>query len=124
MLPTIKKQHQHLLPIPKTPSTTTPSLQSIKLKRTLLHLRKHGQLWVVLLLGVLLMAGETTGLPMSSEYGGYQTSTPPPYCTTQSTYATSTYYTDAFKYFSSSYYKTEAPVYYTKATEYYTTTKC
>jgi hypothetical protein len=95
----------------------------------------------VLLLGVVsLMAGETTGVPMSSEFGGYQTATPPPYCTTQSTYATSTYYTeapknyttessasayytDAFKYFSSSYYKTEAPVYYTKATKYYTTTK-
>jgi hypothetical protein len=33
------------------------------------------------------------------------------------------YYTDALKYYSSSYYNTEAPVYYTKATEYYTTTK-
>ncbi|EFX71527.1 hypothetical protein DAPPUDRAFT_255722 [Daphnia pulex] len=76
------------------------------------------------------MAEETTGVPMSSEYCGYQTATPPPYYTTKSTYAASTYYTEAPKNYTTElsapayyYYKTEAPVYYAKATEYYTTTK-
>ncbi|EFX71572.1 hypothetical protein DAPPUDRAFT_255601 [Daphnia pulex] len=89
------------------------------------------QLWVVLLLGVVsLMAGATTGVPMSSEYCGYQTATPPPYYTTKSTYAISTYYTESPKYYTELsapayyYYQTEVPVYYTKATEYYMTTKC
>jgi hypothetical protein len=82
------------------------------------------QLWIVLLLGVgSLMAGATTGVPMSFGYGGYRTATPPPYYTTKSTYVTSTNYTEALKYYYSSYYQTEATVYYTKATEYYTTTK-
>jgi hypothetical protein len=66
---------------------------------------------VVLLLGVVsLMAGSTTGAPMSLWYGGYQTTTPPPYFTT-TTYAKTSYCT------------TEAPKYYTtKALEYNTTT--
>jgi hypothetical protein len=34
---------------------------------------------VLLLCVVSLMAGSTTGVPMSSWYGGYQTETPPPY---------------------------------------------
>ncbi|EFX83293.1 hypothetical protein DAPPUDRAFT_240021 [Daphnia pulex] len=38
---------------------------------------------VVLLSGVVsLMAGSNTGVPMSSEYGGYQITTPSPYYTT------------------------------------------
>jgi hypothetical protein len=47
---------------------------------------------VVLLLVVLsLMAGLTTGVPMSTGYGGYQTATPASYYTT--TYAATGYYT-------------------------------
>ena len=70
---------------------------------------------------------------MSSEYGGYQIATPPPYYTTKSTYATSTYYAKALKFYTtkaqelrnrfrcpnlhhrgSKYYTTKyaAPVYY------------
>ncbi len=93
---------------------------------------------LVLLLGVSLMAGSTTGVPMSPCYGANQTVTPPPsyttYATTSSctevfkyyttkapefyttTYAAPRHYTDALKYYS-------APIYYTaKATEYYMTT--
>jgi hypothetical protein len=89
-----------------------------------------------MLLGLVsLMAGPTTGVPMSPGYGGYQTATPPPYypratnATTSSctkvfkcyttkapefyttTYAAPSHSTDALKYYS-------APSYYTtKATE-------
>jgi hypothetical protein len=43
---------------------------------------------VVLLLGVVsLMAGSTTGVLMSPWYGGYQTTTPPPYSYAATTYA-------------------------------------
>jgi hypothetical protein len=59
---------------------------------------------VVLLLCVeSLMAGSTTGVPMSSWYGGYQTTTPPPYYP-KATYATTSYCTEVFKY-----YTTKAP---------------
>ena len=63
---------------------------------------------VVLLLGVVsLMAGSTTGVPMSTWYGANQTATPPPYYIT---YATTNSCTEAFKYYT------------TKAPEFYTTT--
>jgi hypothetical protein len=78
---------------------------------------------VLILVVVSLMAGSTTGVPMSPGYGGYQTATPPPYCTT--TYATAGYYTEDPKYpkyYSAPSYYTEAPIYYTtEAPEYYTT---
>jgi hypothetical protein len=47
---------------------------------------------VLLLVIVSSMAGSIKGVPMSLGYGGYQTATPPPYCTT--TYATTSYYTE------------------------------
>ncbi|EFX67850.1 hypothetical protein DAPPUDRAFT_260982 [Daphnia pulex] len=62
------------------------------------------------------MAGVTTGVPMSSGYGGYQTATPPSYYTTKSTYATSTYYTEPHKYYTT---ELSAPAYYTDALKYY-----
>ncbi|EFX89367.1 hypothetical protein DAPPUDRAFT_233205 [Daphnia pulex] len=64
---------------------------------------------VVLLLCVeSLMAGSTTGVPMSSWYGGYQTATPPPYYRKRKKQLTQRP-TDALKYYSApSYYTTEA----------------
>ncbi|EFX77678.1 hypothetical protein DAPPUDRAFT_105940 [Daphnia pulex] len=53
------------------------------------------------------MAGSTTGIPMSIWYGGYQTATPTPYIP-KATYATTSYYTEVFKY-----YTTKAPGFYT-----------
>jgi hypothetical protein len=47
---------------------------------------------VPLLCVVSLMAGSTTGVPMSPGYGGYQTATPAPYYTT--TYVTTSYCTE------------------------------
>jgi hypothetical protein len=73
-------------------------------------------------LGVLsLMAGSTTGVPMSPGYGGYQTATPPPYYP-KATYATTSYCTGVYKYYTTKapeFYTTtySAPSYYTKATE-------
>ncbi|EFX84084.1 hypothetical protein DAPPUDRAFT_239369 [Daphnia pulex] len=53
---------------------------------------------VVLLLGVVsLMAGSTTGVQMSPEYGAYQSTTLSPYYTT---YDTTSCYTDASKYYT------------------------
>ncbi|EFX87849.1 hypothetical protein DAPPUDRAFT_311833 [Daphnia pulex] len=43
-----------------------------------------------------LMAGSTTGVPMFSWYGGYQTATPPPYYP-KATYATTSYCTEVFQ---------------------------
>ncbi|EFX82157.1 hypothetical protein DAPPUDRAFT_241289 [Daphnia pulex] len=63
---------------------------------------------VVLLLGVVsLMAESITVVLMSLGYGGYQTGTLSPNYTT--TFATTSYYTDAPEY-----YTTKAPDYYTK----------
>ncbi|EFX82402.1 hypothetical protein DAPPUDRAFT_302619 [Daphnia pulex] len=63
----------------------------------------------VLLLGVeSFMAELTAGVPMSPGYGGYQTTTPASDCTT-TTYATTSYYTEA-----SMYYTTNVPDCYTK----------
>jgi hypothetical protein len=63
---------------------------------------------VVLLLGVVsLMAGSTTGVPMSTWYGANQTATPPPSYTT---YATTSFCIEVFQYYT------------TKAPEFYTTT--
>jgi hypothetical protein len=63
-----------------------------------------------MLLGVVsLMAGSTTGVPMSPGYGGYQTATPPPYYP-KATYATTSYCTEISKYYT------------TKTPEFYTTT--
>ncbi|EFX80816.1 hypothetical protein DAPPUDRAFT_318241 [Daphnia pulex] len=97
---------------------------------------------VVLLLCVeSLMAGSTTSVPMSSWYGGYQTATPPPYYP-KATYATTSYCTEVFKYYTNkapdlnsttyaapSHYTdalncyTEAPAdYYTEAAKYYSAT--
>ncbi len=45
------------------------------------------------------MAGSTTGVPMSSWYGWYQTATPPPYYS-KATYATTSYCTEVFKYYT------------------------
>jgi hypothetical protein len=68
---------------------------------------------------LLIIAGSTTGVPMSRGYGGYQTATSPP---SYSTYATTSYYTEAHKYYSDPSYLIEATKYYTiKATKYYTT---
>jgi hypothetical protein len=69
--------------------------------------------WVLI---VSLITGSTTGIPMSPGYGRYQTSTPPPYYTT--TYATTSYYTEAPDYHTAVY---AAPAYYTEAPKYYTT---
>jgi hypothetical protein len=75
------------------------------------------------------IAESTTVVPMSHGYGGYQTATSPPNYTTK--YATTSYYTEAQKYYSDPSYYSEAPAYYiteahlyytTKAPEYYTTT--
>jgi hypothetical protein len=64
----------------------------------------------VLLLGVgSLMAGLTTGVPMSPGYGGYQTTTPASDLLVNNKYATTSYCTEASKY-----YTTNAPDYYTK----------
>ncbi|EFX86725.1 hypothetical protein DAPPUDRAFT_307911 [Daphnia pulex] len=79
---------------------------------------------VVLLLCVeSLMAGSTTGVSMSSWYGGYQIATPPPYYP-KATYATTSYCTEVFKYyttkapdFNSTTYA--APIHYTDALKYY-----
>jgi hypothetical protein len=61
---------------------------------------------VVLLLGVVsLMAGSTTGVPMSTWYGANQTATPPPSYTT---YATTSFCIEVFKY-----YTTIAPEFFT-----------
>jgi hypothetical protein len=98
----------------------------------------HCLIKVVLLLGAVWLGRPLTGVPMSPGYGGYQTATPPPNYTT--TTLTTSYYTEAPKYYttkapeydaityaSPSYY-TDAPNYYsassytTKAAEYYTTT--
>jgi hypothetical protein len=49
---------------------------------------------------------------MSCGYGGYQTATSPP---NYSTYATTSYYTEAHKYYSDPSY-----CYYIEATKYYT----
>jgi hypothetical protein len=63
-----------------------------------------------MLLGVVsLMAGSTTGVLMSPGYGGYQTTLPPPYYP-KATYGTTSYCTEAYKYYT------------TKAPEFYTTT--
>ncbi len=56
---------------------------------------------------VSLMAGSTTGVPMSPGYGGYQTATHPPYYP-KATYATTNYCTKVYKY-----YTTKAPEFYT-----------
>jgi hypothetical protein len=56
-----------------------------------------------------LMAGSTTGVPMSPGYGGNHTATPPPYFS-KATYATTSYCTEVYKYYT------------TKAPEFYTTT--
>jgi hypothetical protein len=75
---------------------------------------------VVLLLGVVsLMAGLNAGVVMYS--CGYQTATPPPSCTT---YATTSYCTDVFKYYTtkeSEVYTTTyaAPSHYTDALKHY-----
>ncbi|EFX84887.1 hypothetical protein DAPPUDRAFT_314450 [Daphnia pulex] len=69
------------------------------------------------------MAGSTTGVPMSSWYGGYHTATPPPYYP-KATYATTSYCTEVFKYYttkapdlnSTTY---AAPSHYTDALKYY-----
>ncbi|EFX71533.1 hypothetical protein DAPPUDRAFT_327140 [Daphnia pulex] len=64
----------------------------------------------------IVMAKATTGVPISSGYGGCQTATPPPYYKTKSTYATSTYYTEAPKYYTT---ELSDPAYYTDALKYY-----
>ncbi len=60
----------------------------------------------------LLMAGLTTVVPMSPGYGGYETTTPASDCTT-TTYGTTSYYTEAPKYYSALSYCTEALAYHT-----------
>jgi hypothetical protein len=58
---------------------------------------------VMLLLVVLsLMAGLTTGVPMSPGYGGYQTATPASYYTTSSA-ATGYYTSKAQEYYTVTY---------------------
>jgi hypothetical protein len=57
---------------------------------------------------------------MSHGYGGYRTATSPPNYIT--THATTSYYTEAHKYYSDPSYYNEAPAYYiTEAHLYYTT---
>ncbi|EFX88786.1 hypothetical protein DAPPUDRAFT_311152 [Daphnia pulex] len=79
---------------------------------------------VVLLLCVeSLLAGSTTGVPMSSWYGGYQTATPPPYYP-KATYATTSSCTEVFKYYTTKaqeFYSTTyaAPSHYTDAMKFY-----
>jgi hypothetical protein len=51
---------------------------------------------VQLLCVVSLMAGPTTGVPMSSWYGGYKTATPSPYYS-KATYARTSYCTEIYK---------------------------
>jgi hypothetical protein len=80
--------------------------------------------FVVPLLGVVsLMAESTTGVLMSPGYGGYQSTTPPSYYAT-TTYDTTSYYTEAPKYYTTKepecYTTTNAaPAYYTEAPKYY-----
>jgi hypothetical protein len=96
------------------------------------YLANYDVVAVVLLLGVgSLMAGLTTGVPMSPRKGGYQTATPPSYYTT-TTYAMTCYYTRVLKcyiakapeYYTTTYvapsYYTKAPKDYTEASNYYT----
>ncbi|EFX85852.1 hypothetical protein DAPPUDRAFT_313712 [Daphnia pulex] len=79
---------------------------------------------VVLLLCVeSLMAGSTTSVPMPSWYGGYQTATPPPYYP-KATYATTSYCTEVFKYYTTKAPDLNnttyaAPSHYTDALKYY-----
>jgi hypothetical protein len=78
---------------------------------------------VLLLCVVSLMAGSTTGVPMSSWYGGYQTATQPPYYP-KATYETTSYCTEVFKYYTTKapeFYTTTyaAPSHYTDALKYY-----
>ncbi|XP_046445186.1 uncharacterized protein LOC124194848 [Daphnia pulex] len=89
---------------------------------------------------VSLIDGSTTGVLMSPRYGGYQTATPPPYYP-KATYATTSYCTEVYKYYTTkaSEFCTityAAPSHYTdalkcysalsycttKATEYYMST--
>ncbi len=58
---------------------------------------------------VSLFDGSTTGVPMSSWYGGYQIATPPHYFP-KATYASTSCCTEVYKYYT------------TKAPEFYTTT--
>ncbi|EFX83461.1 hypothetical protein DAPPUDRAFT_100643 [Daphnia pulex] len=69
------------------------------------------------------MAVSTTGVSMSSWYGGNQTTSPPPYYP-KATYATTSYCTDVFKYYTTKapeFYTTTdaAPSHYTDALKYY-----
>ncbi|EFX76503.1 hypothetical protein DAPPUDRAFT_107003 [Daphnia pulex] len=69
------------------------------------------------------MAGSTTSVPMSSWYGGYQTATPPPYYP-KATYATTSYCTEVFKYYTTKAPDLNnttyaAPSHYTDALKYY-----
>jgi hypothetical protein len=79
---------------------------------------------VVLLLGVVsLMPGLTAGVTMSHWNGGNQTGTPSP---TYTTYATTSYCTEVFKYYTTKvpeFYTTTyaAPSHYTDALKYYST---
>ncbi|EFX87990.1 LOW QUALITY PROTEIN: hypothetical protein DAPPUDRAFT_234614 [Daphnia pulex] len=66
--------------------------------------------------GLLLLGVEslmTNGVPMSPGYGGYQTTTPASDCTT-TTYATTSYYTEASKYYTTNV-PDSVPSYYTEA---------
>ncbi|EFX88260.1 LOW QUALITY PROTEIN: hypothetical protein DAPPUDRAFT_234827 [Daphnia pulex] len=65
-----------------------------------------------------LMAGFTTGVPKSPGYGGYQTTTPASDCTT-TTYATTSYYTEASKYYTTNYYSAPSYTTLTEAVKYY-----
>ncbi|XP_046441233.1 uncharacterized protein LOC124192109 [Daphnia pulex] len=140
MLPVSTAPRPLITTTPKRSSTTTcicPHLHSSSCNRFAIMVN-YGV--VLLLCVVLMMAGSTTGVPMSPCDGEYQTATPPPYYTTTiyattspctevfkyyttkapefctTTYATLSHYNDALKYYS-------APSYYTtKATEYYMTT--
>jgi hypothetical protein len=72
-----------------------------------------------------LMDGSNTGVVMSPGYGGNQTATPPPYFS-KATYATTSYCTEVYKYYTTKapeFYTTTyaAPSHYTDVLKYYST---
>ncbi|EFX62819.1 hypothetical protein DAPPUDRAFT_269666 [Daphnia pulex] len=98
-------------PSPATPIPGNINLQKERAVSLSFTFEGRGDHYLIrrhMLLGVLsLMAGSTTGVPMSPWYGGNQTA--PPYYP-KATYATTSYFTEVYKYYT------------TKAPEFYTTT--
>ncbi|EFX79786.1 hypothetical protein DAPPUDRAFT_244504 [Daphnia pulex] len=105
-----KERHTHPQKLQPAKGKGSPPVLHIRRSRRSLHKTCHAVVWrlanyggVLLLCVESLMAGSATGVPMSSWHGGYQIVTPPPYYP-KATYATTSYCTEVFKY-----YTTKAP---------------